>query len=127
MGAFFNSGQVCVASKRIYIHESIYKPFLAKMIEFTRTIKVGPADQEGVLLGPIQNSMQYEKVKGYFEDSKKQGYKFAVGEPDVNPGKGYFINPAIIDNPPEDSRIVQEEPFGECFWRKKSLLCLTWD
>lgn len=114
MGAFFNSGQVCVASKRIYIHDSIYKPFLAKMIEFTKTIKVGAADQEGVLLGPIQNRMQYEKVKGYFEDSKKQGYKFAVGEPEVNAGKGYFINPAIIDNPPEESRIVQEEPFGGC-------------
>lgn len=82
------------------------------MVEFTKNIKVGNSDEEGVLLGPIQNSMQYEKVKGFFEDSKKQGYKFAVGAPDVAPGKGFFVQPTIIDNPPNESRIITEEPFG---------------
>lgn len=43
---------------------------------------------------------------------QEHNYKFAVGEPDVKPGKGFFVQPTIIDNPPEDSRIVQEEPFG---------------
>ncbi|KAF2100305.1 aldehyde dehydrogenase [Rhizodiscina lignyota] len=112
MGAFQNSGQVCVATKRIYIHESIYQPFLDAMVRFTKSIKVGGYDEEGVLLGPIQNSMQYEKVKGYFNDTKVNGYKFAVGQPDVAAGKGFFVQPTIIDNPPEDSKIVQEEPFG---------------
>lgn len=82
------------------------------MVEFTKNIKVGSSDEEGVLLGPIQNSMQYEKVKDFFEDSKAKGYKFAVGKPDVAQGKGFFVQPAIIDNPPNDSRIITEEPFG---------------
>lgn len=82
------------------------------MVEFTKNIKVGDSDEEGVLLGPIQNSMQYEKVKGFFEDSKKQGYKFAIGKPEVAPSKGFFVQPTIIDNPPNDSRIITEEPFG---------------
>jgi len=82
------------------------------MVEFTKNIKVGPSDEAGVLLGPIQNSMQFEKVKGFFEDSKKKGYKFAVGQPDVAPSKGFFVQPTIIDNPPNDSRIITEEPFG---------------
>jgi len=112
MGAFQNSGQVCVATKRIYIHESIYKEFLAEMVAFTKTIKVGNPDDGDNLLGPIQNAMQYEKVKGFFADSKAKGYKFAVGDPDVTPSKGFFIQPTIIDNPPNDSQIVTEEPFG---------------
>lgn len=112
MGAFQNSGQVCVATKRIYIHESIYKEFLEEMVRFTKSVKVGNPDDGDNLLGPVQNSMQYEKVKEFFADSKAKGYKFAVGEPDVASGKGFFIQPAIIDNPPNDSRIVAEEPFG---------------
>jgi len=112
MGAFQNSGQVCVATKRIYIHESIYKEFLEEMVNFTKTIKVGNPDDGDNILGPIQNRVQYERVKDFFADSKTQGYKFAAGEPDVLSSNGYFIQPTIIDNPPNNSRIIQEEPFG---------------
>ncbi|KAF1944649.1 betaine aldehyde dehydrogenase 1 [Clathrospora elynae] len=114
MGAFRNSGQVCVATKRIYIHSSIYSDFLAEMVAFTKTIKVGSPDDGDNMLGPIQNEMQYERVKGFFADSKAKGYKFAAGAPDVQASGtgGYFIQPTIIDNPPNDSRIIQEEPFG---------------
>lgn len=112
MGAFYNSGQVCVATKRIYIHQDIYEPFLKAMIAFTKSIKVGSSNEDGVLVGPIQNEMQYEKVQQFFQDSKKNGYKFAVGAQEVEKSNGYFIQPTIIDNPPNDSRIVTEEPFG---------------
>jgi len=112
MGAFYNSGQVCVATKRIYIHQDIYEPFLKAMIAFTKSIKVGSSDEDGVLAGPIQNEMQYEKVQQFFQDSKKNGYKFAVGTQEVEKSNGYFVQPTIIDNPPNDSRIITEEPFG---------------
>jgi acyl-CoA reductase-like NAD-dependent aldehyde dehydrogenase len=107
-----NAGQICVSTKRIYIHESIYKPFLKALIDFTSQIKVGLPGEEGIIIGPIQNSMQFEKVKDLFEDTKKKGYKFAVGQNTVEESMGYYIKPAIIDNPPNDSRIVTEEPFG---------------
>lgn len=110
MGAFFNTAQVCVASKRIYVHSSIYKEFLAAFIDATKTLKVGSDD--AAMLGPIQNQMQYEKVKTFFEDTKAKAYKVAYGSVDVEDSKGFFINPTIIDNPPEDSLLVQEEPFG---------------
>jgi acyl-CoA reductase-like NAD-dependent aldehyde dehydrogenase len=64
------------------------------------------------MLGPIQNEMQYNKVKSYFKDTKDHGYNFALGNGEVDESKGYFINPTIVDNPPDDSVIVQEEPFG---------------
>ncbi|KAF2493823.1 aldehyde dehydrogenase [Lophium mytilinum] len=111
MGAFQNTGQVCVATKRIYIHESIYKPFLEAMVKFTATLKTGAPDSEAPL-GPIQNQMQFDKVKTFFADSKAKGYKFAAGTPDISATKGFFIQPTIIDNPPNDSRIITEEPFG---------------
>lgn len=84
---------------------------LKEMVEFTKTIKVGEQDS-GSLLGPIQNSMQYEKVKNMYQDAKEKGYKFAVGSPEFAESKGFFVQPSIIDNPPNDSRIIQEEPFG---------------
>lgn len=73
--------------------------------------KVGPGDQPDVFLGPIQNSMQYTRVKGFFEDIKKENWKVAVGG-DIPSGPGYFVTPTIIDQPSETSRIVVEEPFG---------------
>jgi len=112
LGAFQNSGQVCVATKRIYIHESIYEPMLAAMAAFAKSLKYGLPDEEGVMLGPIQNRMQFERVKGFYEDSKSKGYKFVAGGPDIPSGKGFFVQPSIIDNPPSDSRIITEEPFG---------------
>jgi acyl-CoA reductase-like NAD-dependent aldehyde dehydrogenase len=82
------------------------------MIAFSQHLKVGTSKEEGVMLGPVQNEMQYERVKTFFEDSKKNGYKFVAGEDSVEEGKGYFIKPTIIDNPPNDSMIITEEPFG---------------
>jgi acyl-CoA reductase-like NAD-dependent aldehyde dehydrogenase len=113
LGAFGNSGQICVATKRVFVHKDIYEPFLKAMTDFVKTaLKVGEGHEDGVMIGPIQNRMQYDKVKTFFEDTKKNGYKFAIGEPDVQKSKGYFISPTIIDNPPTNSMIVAEEPFG---------------
>jgi acyl-CoA reductase-like NAD-dependent aldehyde dehydrogenase len=109
--AFMNSGQICLCVKRIYIHSAIYDQFRDAMVAFTKSLLVGPGTQDGVFLGPIQNSMQYERVQGFFQDVEKNGMKVAVGGKCEN-SEGYFINPTIIDNPQEDSRIVVEEPFG---------------
>lgn len=113
IGSFLNSGQICVATKRIFVHKSIYDEFLATMVGFTKQVmKVGAPDEEGVFVGPVQNKMQYDRVVGFFDDCKKNGYKIAVGADSVPESKGYFVPPTIIDNPPSDSRIIQEEPFG---------------
>ncbi|EXJ59878.1 NAD-dependent aldehyde dehydrogenase [Cladophialophora yegresii CBS 114405] len=109
--AFLNSGQICLALKRIFVHEKIYEQFRDKMVEYTKTLKVGEGFEKDVFLGPIQNSMQYERVKGFFEAIDKEKYEVAVGGKNPD-GPGYFITPTIIDRPKEDSRIVVEEPFG---------------
>ena len=104
-GAFRNSSQVCIASKRIYVHQDIYEPFVRAMVEAAKNLNIGP----------IQNRMQYEKVLEFIEDSKKQGHKVLIGADQDHSHtneKGYYIKPTIYDNPSDDSKIVMEEPFG---------------
>ncbi|KAK4451117.1 aldehyde dehydrogenase [Podospora aff. communis PSN243] len=111
--AFLNSGQICMLAKRIYVHEKIYDQFRDAMVEFTKkTIKTGGGFEPDVVVGPVQNSMQFELVKNMYAEIEKSGWKPALEGKVRESSKGYFIEPAIIDNPPEDSRIVVEEPFG---------------
>lgn len=81
------------------------------MVEYTKSLQVGDGFKDDVFLGPVQNSMQYDRVCSIFDDVEKQGYKVALGGK-VSTSDGYFITPTIIDNPKDDSRIVVEEPFG---------------
>lgn len=104
--------QICIALKRIFVHEKIFDEFKEAMIKATETLKVGEGNEADVFLGPIQNEMQYDRVKGFFEDVKKNKYSVVAGG--ENPeGAGYFITPTIVDRPDEKSRLVVEEPFGE--------------
>ncbi|KAG9125654.1 hypothetical protein FRC07_006742 [Ceratobasidium sp. 392] len=110
-GAFRNSGQGCILAKRIYIHEKIYDEFRDALVEFAKTIKVGLGPD--AQLGPIQNIPQYKRVVSHFEDVHANSYKFVLGgDIDPNPTNGLFAPISIVDNPPDDSKIVREEPFG---------------
>jgi acyl-CoA reductase-like NAD-dependent aldehyde dehydrogenase len=115
LGALTNSGQICVAIKRIFVHESIYKDFMTAMVKSVQQLKVGPGVQEGVKIGPVQNGMQYEKVGEFFKDTTDHGYKFAYGGK-FESSDGFFVQPALVDNPPTDSRIWSEEPFGKLIY-----------
>ena len=110
--SFSNAGQICVAAKRIYIHEDIYDDLSKAIAEYAKGVTVGDGSQQGTGVGPIQNRKQFERVCELIQDAKDQGYTFLVGG-DVDPsGSGYFVPITILDNPPEDARIVAEEQFG---------------
>ena len=110
---FMNSGQVCINAKRFYIHKDIYEDVLNELVTIAKTIKVGNGLDSDTLLGPVQNKAQYEKVKNLIADAQKEGVNFALGgEVEGENEAGYFIPITIADNPPENARIVTEEPFG---------------
>jgi len=109
--AFGNSGQICIAVKRLYLHEDIYDRFAAALTELARTAKVGDGAEQGTRFGPVQNSQQYARVVGLIEDARARGYKFLIGGEKME-RPGYFVPLTLVDNPPEDSRIVCEEQFG---------------
>ncbi len=110
--AFGNSGQWCIAVKRLYVHSSIHAAFTSAFVDYAKTVKVGDGMDPATDLGPIQNRMQYEKLIDLFKDTRKQGYKVPLGGVIDQSLAGNFIPVTIVDNPPENSRIVQEEPFG---------------
>lgn len=110
-GAFRNSAQVCIAAKRVYVHEKIYDEFGQALVQYAKTVKMGNGLEESTKLGPIQNKPQFERVKNLIEDAKREGLKFLAGG-DTIQGKGYFVPVAIVDNPPGNSRVVKEEAFG---------------
>ncbi len=110
--AFGNSGQWCIASKRIYVHRSIHAAFVKAFVEFAKDKKVGDGMDPATDLGPIQNRMQFDKLKSLFADVKANGYAVPLGGEIDESLAGNFVPVTIVDNPPEDSRIVQEEPFG---------------
>jgi aldehyde dehydrogenase (NAD+) len=110
--SFTNAGQICVAAKRIYIHEDIYDDLSKAIAEYAKGVTVGDGSQQGTGVGPIQNKKQFDRVCELIQDAKDNGYKFLTGG-DVDPsGTGYYVPITILDNPPEDARIVAEEQFG---------------
>jgi acyl-CoA reductase-like NAD-dependent aldehyde dehydrogenase len=109
--SFQNSAQFCVSAKRLYVHEDIYEAFSKALVAYAATVKVGDGSQADTDLGPIQNRMQFGRLKELLADARKAGLTFLAGG-EVGGGPGYFVPITIIDNPPEDSRVVVEEAFG---------------
>ncbi|WP_324826643.1 aldehyde dehydrogenase family protein [Qipengyuania zhejiangensis] len=110
--SFSNAGQICVAAKRIYIHEDIYDDLSKAIAEYAKGVTVGDGSQQGTGVGPIQNKKQFDRVCELIQDAKDHGYQFLTGG-NVDPsGTGYYVPITILDNPPEEARIVAEEQFG---------------
>jgi acyl-CoA reductase-like NAD-dependent aldehyde dehydrogenase len=107
-----NSGQVCIAVKRCYVHEKIHDEFVAELAEQAKKAVVGDGFKEGVEFGPINNKMQFDKVCKLVADAKeKPGAKVHAGGAPL-PGNGYFFPPTIFTGLGEDVDLVKQEQFG---------------
>ena len=109
--AFVNSGQVCMAIKRIYAHESVYDALCDALAEEARNATIGSGLDAQTQFGPIQNRMQYDRVLGILEDARRTGARILAGG-EIPSGDGYFLPPTIVADVDEDSRLVREEQFG---------------
>lgn len=108
--AFQNSGQVCIAMKRLYVHESIYDEMCDELATLADAAIIGDGLEQGTQLGPLQNKMQFEKVQELLADAGKNGKIIAGGVVPDQPG--YFIRPTIVRDVSDGTRIVDEEQFG---------------
>lgn len=111
-GAIGNSGQWCVGIKRLYVHSSYRNEFVAAFVEYARQQVMGDGLDPNVTVGPVQNKMQYDKVRSFLDDIKANGYNVVLGGEVDESRPGYFIPVTVVDNPPESSMIVQQEQFG---------------
>jgi acyl-CoA reductase-like NAD-dependent aldehyde dehydrogenase len=110
-GAFQNSGQVCTAIKRLYVHEKVYEPIVKGLIERAKSVKMGNGLEPDTQLGPINNQMQLTKVMELVEAARQNGAKIEVGGSRLD-SPGYFYPPTIVTNVHSGMRLVDEEQFG---------------
>ena len=108
--AFQNSGQVCIAMKRLYVHESIYDEMCDELATIAKATVIGDGLEQGTQLGPLQNKMQFDKVREMIAEAGRDGKIIAGGEVPDKPG--YFIAPTIVRDVTDGARIVDEEQFG---------------
>ncbi|WP_394778932.1 aldehyde dehydrogenase family protein [Undibacterium sp.] len=110
--SFANSGQVCQAIKRLYVHDDIYEQMLAELAAIAQNVRVGDGLEEGIDYGPLQNKAQYDKVLELLEDTARQpGARILAGGHAIE-RPGYFIALTIVAGLAEGTRLVDEEPFG---------------
>ena len=109
-GSMLNAGQICVAVKRAYIPENMYDTVCNELARLADSAVVDDGDKPGTQVGPVQNKMQYEKLKEFLADARANGNVIAGGTTMNRPG--YFIRPTIVRDIPETSRLVAEEQFG---------------
>jgi len=108
--AFLNCGQVCLAVKRAYVHADIYDAMCAELARLAEEAIVGDGLEQGTTIGPIQNKMQFEKVKAFLETARRDGTIIAGGE--VIERDGYFLRPTVVRDVSDGHTIVDEEQFG---------------
>ena len=109
-GAMVNSGQVCLAIKRVFVPDSLYEAMCAELVKLANATVVGNGLDAATEMGPLQNKAQFEKVKEFLDDAHAHGTIIAGGK--VLDREGYFIAPTIVRDIPDDARLVREEQFG---------------
>ncbi|MCJ1351519.1 MAG: mitochondrial aldehyde dehydrogenase [Icmadophila ericetorum] len=115
IGIMSNMGQICTATSRILVQESIYEKFTALFKDQIKEVsKVGDPFHDSTFQGPQVTKAQYDKVLAYIESGKEEGAKLMIGgtaHKDVG-GKGFFISPTVFTDVEDNMKIYREEIFG---------------
>jgi acyl-CoA reductase-like NAD-dependent aldehyde dehydrogenase len=112
---FRNAGQVCISPTRFYVQEGVYEKFVEAFVAKTQALKVGDGLTTGTQMGPLAQKRRVAAVAGFVDDAQNRGAKVLVGGAAISgpvAGAGNFFAPTVIENLPEDSRLMTEEPFG---------------
>jgi succinate-semialdehyde dehydrogenase/glutarate-semialdehyde dehydrogenase len=108
---FRNAGQVCISPTRFYVQEPVYDRFLKRFTEFATAVKVGDGLDDGITMGPMANARRLEAMEAMVTDSKGRGGKIVTGGKRRG-NQGYFFEPTVVADLPDDSKLMTEEPFG---------------
>jgi aldehyde dehydrogenase (NAD+) len=114
MGVFANTGQICFAGTRVFVERKIQDEFVARMVEFGRSVRVGNPLDPSVQLGPIISQKQLDRVLGYVSAGGEEGADLVLGGSRMGGGvaNGYFVEPTIFNNVSNQMTIAREEIFG---------------
>jgi succinate-semialdehyde dehydrogenase/glutarate-semialdehyde dehydrogenase len=108
---FRNAGQVCISPTRFYVQEPVYDRFLKRFTEFANAIKLGDGLEQGTTMGPLANPRRLDAMEAIVNDSRSRGGKVVTGGK-RRANQGYFFEPTVITDLPDDCKLMTQEPFG---------------
>jgi acyl-CoA reductase-like NAD-dependent aldehyde dehydrogenase len=114
-GAYFNTGQVCAAASRFFIHESLYGQFEEKYVKASMSLKYGDPMDMATVLGPVAYAAHRDRIEGYVARAKEAGAVLLLGgeRPNTPDTKdGFFVAPTVFGNCSNDMEIMRDEIFG---------------
>lgn len=111
MAVFFNSGQTCTATTRLYAHESVYDQVLAGVADIAKSVKVGPGFDESSVLGPLVSARQLARVQSFVATGVNEGDDIVCGGSQLGE-TGYFFQPTVVSARSAASTLIREEIFG---------------
>ncbi|CAM3998100.1 NADP-dependent succinate-semialdehyde dehydrogenase [Ectopseudomonas alcaliphila] len=106
-----NAGQTCVCANRLYVHDAVYDAFAEKLAAAVAKLRVGPGDEEGVVIGPLIDGNAVAKVQAHLADALEKGARVLQGGKAHALG-GHFFEPTVITGVTADMRVAREETFG---------------
>ena len=106
-----NAGQVCISPTRFYVQEPVYDRFLKRFTEFANAIKLGDGLEQGTTMGPLANARRLDAMEAIVNDSRSRGAKIVTGGK-RRANQGYFFEPTVVTDLPDDSKLMTQEPFG---------------
>ncbi|KAM0279741.1 hypothetical protein ACHAQH_004432 [Verticillium albo-atrum] len=107
-----HAGQACVTSNRVYVQSGIYDAFVEKLVEQTKTLKVGHGMEEGVTMGALTTPRGLDKAEELYQDAVAKGAKTVLGTGKRLEGKGYFMAPTVLTDMTDDMTMSHEEIFA---------------
>jgi aldehyde dehydrogenase (NAD+) len=114
-GIFFNSGQVCNGGSRLFVHDDVADEFMPRLLEMTRSLRIGDPMSEQTQLGPLISDVHLDHVLGYIELGRTEGAELLVGGKRIEKpplDEGWFLEPTVFDGVEQTMRIAREEIFG---------------
>jgi succinate-semialdehyde dehydrogenase/glutarate-semialdehyde dehydrogenase len=109
-----NVGEACTAANRFHVHESVAERFARRLSEKMGALKVGRGTEDGVDVGPLIDEAQREKVSELVTDAMQRGARALLGGSSLSGANypGYFFEPTVLTDVPDDARLLSEEIFG---------------
>ena len=116
IGRYWNAGQACLGCKRVFVHESAYDDFVTQLVERVGRYEPGDGttkpEKPKLRMGPIHTKAGRDELLEQIEDGTAKGGELLIGGGTGSGEKGWFLEPAVIAEPGEDSRLTREEVFG---------------
>ncbi len=110
-GIFANSGQVCAAGSRLFVHRAVADRVFEGIAERARRLRVAPGLEPEAEMGPLISARQRERVLAYIDGGREQGAEVLAGGAALE-GPGFFVQPTVMVNTRADMTMVREEIFG---------------